>query len=914
MEIKNILFLKVFFISLFLLLSACEKEEPKVSAADHIDLARLYLEQGAFKASIIEGKNALQLEPNSIEALTTMATVLLKLNAADTASNLIKKAIAIDKENQDIKLILTKTYLLQSKLFSARNIFNGINEASIKNISNYQTTHGDLLFASNKINDAKTWYLKAHASDKSNIDAILGIAKSSLQLKQLDDLNTYTMLAVETAPTDINALLWQARVSMLQKQYVKAESILSKVMIELERYDILTLNKYFAIDMLSKALVAQGKIEESLIYSNYLAQSKPGQIQKSFENALNLISKEGNLNEAEKAFQEVLQQSPTHKSSNIMLGVINYQKGDYTQAEDYLSKFASGENSPLRSKKILALTKIKLNKPDEAIKFITNTINVNKEDADLYALLGYAYLVKRELPKSISALKNAIRLSKDNALYYTHLAKSYLVNKQTSLALEMAKKAISINPNSEPAKQILIGSYISNKEPNKAKKITSAWLKQSPKNITALSISAAIAQQERNFKKATTQYLKVLAISPYNLLANMNLVKLDLMKNNQNKAFERLDLIVNKYPENTAALSILFKLSSTPETTKKAIEIINSANSKHPFAISTRLVLAQLYLRKNWPDKALIVIDDVTKLDNKNIKAYFLKAKVLLSLKQISKAKDTYKLLVSLAPKNPSSHIELGRLAIQAKQYDSAIEYANTALKLRNNFIPSHLIFYTVGIETNNKAMVIKAIKSIKDISPNSPLHYELEADLHLKNKDYKAAIDKLLLAWSKKQTSQLANKFKSTYLLNDQKDLAFDAWDELSKQNKSNVKLQILYAFNLQKANKFKKAKIILESQLKHYPKNVILLNNLANLYLDTNNRKALKTAKKALAIHPDSPAIQDTVGWIYVKQNKNYKKGIELLKKAYDTSLDEEIKEHLITAFTLSGRTKEADALKNQ
>jgi len=103
MKIKNILFLKVFFITLFLLLSACEEEQPKVSAADHIDLARLYLEQGAFKASIIEGKNALQIEPNNIDALTTMATVLLKLNSANTASNLIKKAIAIDKDNQKKK-------------------------------------------------------------------------------------------------------------------------------------------------------------------------------------------------------------------------------------------------------------------------------------------------------------------------------------------------------------------------------------------------------------------------------------------------------------------------------------------------------------------------------------------------------------------------------------------------------------------------------------------------------------------------------------------------------------------------------------------------------------------------------------------------------------------------------------------
>lgn len=914
MQIKNILFFKIFIITLLLLVTACEDKKPEVSVTDHLDLAHLYFKQDSFKASIIEGNNALQIEPNNIEALTTISTILLKLNEGNAASNLLKKAIGIDNENQNLKLLLAKAYLLERKVFSARNIFKSIDSTAIKNISDYQILNADLLLTSNSSEDAKIWYIKAHESDKHSIEAIIGIAKTSLLLKQPKEVNKYTTLAIETSPTDIDALLWQAHVLMLQKKFAQAENILSRSLIEFERYDTLTANKYAAIEMLAKALIAQGKVKESFTYSNYLAQSQPGQVQASYKYALNLISKDGNLIEAEKAFQNVLKQAPRHKSSGIILGLINYEKGNYTQAEDYLSKFSNSENSPLRSKKILILTKIKLNKINEAIKIITENIERYNDDADLHALLGFAYLSNKKIDKSIQSLKHAIELSSKNSTYHTNLARAYLFKKETKQAIKEANLALEIKPDFEQAKMLLVSAYAIDKNFTKAKAISLSWLKQHPKSIPALNVSASLELELKNNNEAKTQFLKVLTIEPYNLIANMNLLKFELKESKLDKAVERLSLIINKNPENSQALNILFKLTVTKNITDKGIDIIKSVNTKHPSAVNSRLILAQLYLSKKSPEKALIIIDDITKLDNKNTQAYLLQAKALLLQNNIKEAESTYLLLASLTPKSPVAYAELGRLNIKQKKYKTAILYANKALTINKIYVPAHLILAIAGMNTNDKPMARKSISIIKKETPKSHLPYEMEADLYLKEKNYKKAIQKLKDAWRKHHNMQLANKFLNTYTLTKQSNIAFDAWDELSKKNKNNVKLQTLYAFNLQKANKFKKAKIILESQLNNYPKNAVLLNNLANLYLETNNTKALKTAQKALAIHPDSTAIQDTVGWIYVKQDKNYKKGIELLKKAYAISLDEEIKEHLITALTLSGQTEEANALKNQ
>ncbi|MCK5334736.1 MAG: PEP-CTERM system TPR-repeat protein PrsT, partial [Gammaproteobacteria bacterium] len=770
-----------------------------------------------------------------------------------------------EDNNQDLKLLLTKTYLLQGKNTSAKGVFNNIDHSTFSNKSNYQKLQGDLLFTSNKRKEAKAWYIKAIKSDNNNIEAILGAAKASLLLKQEAEVNKYTTLAIETSPTDIDALIWQARIFMLGKKYIEAENTLSRAMIELERYDILTASKYIAIDMLTKTLVAQGKIEESFTYSNYLAKSQQGKLQASYKSALDIISKGGDITEAELAFQDILKQAPKHKSSGMILGLINYQKGNYTEAEDYLSKFATDENTPLRSKKILALTKIKLNKTDSAIKLIQENIEHNKNDADLYALLGYAYLRKKEVGKSISNLKQAIRLSENNTIYHLNLAKAYLESKNTSSAISEAKKVLKLKPNSQQARQVLVSAYFSKKDLIKTKELITNWLVESPNSILALTISASFEQKIKNFDKARTQLLKILTIDPYNLIANMNLIRFDIKNNKLDKAYERLSLIVSKQPENLSALSLIFKLATNTNSTDKAIQTLNAIFAQHPLAINSRLILSQIYLNKKQPEKALVSIDDILKIDNKNTKAYLLKAKALFAQNKVNDAKNTYQILASLSPDEPTGYTQLGLLHLKQKEPDQAMKFAKKALAIKSDYIPAHVILYSSAMKTNNKNIATHSINIIKDNTPDSHIPYEMEADYYLSVKNYETAVKKLRQAWSKQQNIQLANKLMQTYFNLKQDSIAFDAWNEIAKKHKNDLKLQIIYSLALQKNKRFPKAKRTLVSQLKNYPENPILLNNLANLYLDMNDKRALETAKKALIASPNSPAVQDTVGWIY-------------------------------------------------
>jgi predicted Zn-dependent protease len=62
--------------------------------------------------------------------------------------------------------------------------------------------------------------------------------------------------------------------------------------------------------------------------------------------------------------------------------------------------------------------------------------------------------------------------------------------------------------------------------------------------------------------------------------------------------------------------------------------------------------------------------------------------------------------------------------------------------------------------------------------------------------------------------------------------------------------------------------------------PSNLVVLNNLAWLYGELNDPRALETAERLLALAPTEPTVEGTVGWIYF-QNGRTTQGVELLRR---------------------------------
>ncbi|MEQ8659314.1 MAG: tetratricopeptide repeat protein, partial [Gammaproteobacteria bacterium] len=92
-------------------------------------------------------------------------------------------------------------------------------------------------------------------------------------------------------------------------------------------------------------------------------------------------------------------------------------------------------------------------------------------------------------------------------------------------------------------------------------------------------------------------------------------------------------------------------------------------------------------------------------------------------------------------------------------------------------------------------------------------------------------------------------------------------------------------------------------ENMLAARGENPVLLNNLAWLYHEAGDERALATARKAHELAPSQPEILDTYGWILVASGQR-EQGLELLGKAAEAAPDNpDIRFHLISARHAAG-----------
>ena len=85
----------------------------------------------------------------------------------------------------------------------------------------------------------------------------------------------------------------------------------------------------------------------------------------------------------------------------------------------------------------------------------------------------------------------------------------------------------------------------------------------------------------------------------------------------------------------------------------------------------------------------------------------------------------------------------------------------------------------------------------------------------------------------------------------------------------------------------------------------NLIALNNISTELAATNPDAALGYAQKALEVAPRSPAVQDTLGWIYFRKGI-YNTATEYLRTAVATEPNPQRQYHLALCYLKSGQAR--------
>lgn len=387
---------KIIAISLCVTLIACgDKQESNVEDAKrHLSSAKVYQEQGQYRAAIIEAKNAIQLMPDAPDGFISLARIYNEIGAHAATQSMLQPVV---EKLPAVSIELANAHFLNKKYLTAINTsatypadasrpedkqrqawLNAMSNIYLGNTDGYEMALKEFVAVGGKSSDEK-YIIASYLLSKGEVEN----AKATLE----------ELLA--GAPEDIDALIIMANVSNYLKDLDSAERHLTKALGLLKKTDIMSTKRSQIISMLTDTLIQQGRTSEAYTYQKLLSDANPegSAAQQRFNDAMELYQ-QGKFAEAEVILRELREQYPNDKNTGTLLGLIEYQQGSDRKAEDLFDEFIDPETVTPSVLQAAALVKFRNNQIDDAVALLKQSAEGQPNNPVVLATYGLALLDK----------------------------------------------------------------------------------------------------------------------------------------------------------------------------------------------------------------------------------------------------------------------------------------------------------------------------------------------------------------------------------------------------------------------------------------------------------------------------------------------------------------------------------------
>ena len=583
------------------------------------------------------------------------------------------------------------------------------------------------------------------------------------------------------------------------------------------------------------------------------------------------------LTEASTWVDEILAKDPNSFDGLRLAGQIALLKGDFKTA---MAQLAHANQLKPNSPDVVLVYFQALERNDQkdtAEKLIRDLIAHDKTFGTAYDYLYYQYMIDKRPDDAERILKLKVENNPKSSNYLLQLATHYALPgmnrradmdavirtmtdekqfpdghlmagdfyffrlREYELAKHQYEAGITALPKDKAVYQKrLVELYTTNGSNAQANELVGTLLKENPKDSDAIAMRAALlltTGKKEQVDQAATDLQSLVSKNPTNHLLRFN--------------YARALLAQGKFEP--ARLQLEDALKTRPDF------------------ITARELLARVYLVKQDAAKALQTADDLLLLDPKNLTGHLTRSAALLALKDVDKAREELEVVKKLFPDNPDARYQIGLLAWQDKDYKRAEQTFGSLY--RDNHDSRGLMGITETLAAQNR--LDDAIKELDKAVAEKPDRQDLKlvrANFYVRAQRYDDAIATFKGLLEKNPSSaDLMFRLGETYRRKGDINVAADMFRKSSKAAPNSTYPLLQLGLILETIGPVDQAKAVYEQILKLDPNNAVTLNNLAYRKAEDGQDldAALTMAQHARQIAPNSTAMADTLGWIYIKKN---------------------------------------------
>jgi len=893
-------------------LTACSKDDTSQSL---IADARQYQQKGDLKAAIIQLKNALQKNPNDMEARYLLGVMYLDSGEPLSAQKELEKALSLGMNRDKVAPMLGKAFLQDNKFQQALDAMPmpTVGQPSVALMAN----RGAAFMALGKQAESKKEFESALKIDPKSVEALIGLAQHAKSSNDSAGAARHLDQAIAANPTNVEALL--AKGDLLRTENKNAEALVV--------FDqALKIRPDLVAALISKAMIHISEQKFDIAAQDVATARKiaPTSLIAQYTQGLLDFSQKKNAAALE-TLQQVLSKAPDHMPTILLTAAVQESTGANEQAEQNLKRYLEVNPNSIYARRLLASVLTKTGQGNLAANVLTASTG-NKTDPQMMMLAGETALRARDYAKASEYFEAASKSAPGTAVVHTALAMSKLGQGDDAKAISELELAADLNAKSNSkssnASILLVMTRLRLNQFAEALTLLNTLEKDQPNNPLIYNLKGGAYMGLKDTANARASFAKAIALQPTFLPAVQNMAQLDMQEKKPDEAKKRFTTVLDVDKKNTGAMLALASLATTLGKQDEATTWLEKANAETPNDVAISIQLGTHYVRTGQKAKALAFAQKLQTANPTNPDVLDVLGQAQFANNDRVGALATYNKVVAAVPNSSLAHFRIASVQLASQDTKSAVASLKKALSLKPDYLDAQLALATLEARQNNIDSALDIARQIQKQRSKDAVGYVLEGDLLSSQKKFvpaSAAYEKAV-AISKNpgvniklhQTLTNAGRAKEA-------DAKLGKWiqdypEDLSTQ---------VYQGEMFLRNKSTKPAIaIFERVLQTVPTNALVLNNLAYAYQQEKDGRALATAEKALQFAPENPAILDTLGWILVEQG-NTERGNTLLRRAVSslpkeaelTTVASQIQLHLarglIKAGDKAGARKELEQL---
>lgn len=872
MKIKKLLSLGILSLLIISGLFGCDFF---VDNQTRLGRAEDYWQKGDYRTAIIELKKILEKDDHHAEAWLKLGEISLFLGKAADAEKEFRRAADAGISPEAFRPKLGEALLSGGKYQILINELplEGESEALQRQI---KILHGKAYLGLNNIEKSHALFLSVLQARPDSIDAMLGLARIEQLKGATESASMYIDTALKVDAGNIPAQLFKGELAFWKKDYVAAEAVFNQILQEQMK---LNPGEYFtALSAKAESQMRQGKTVEIKKTVETLMQQFPSH-PRSLYLAASLAYADGKHKEARDYLQQVLTGVPHYLPAQILMGAVNYQLGNLEQADTLFSEILAGNPNNTQVRKMLAATLIRREQPGEAVSLLEPIAAESENDGQTLSLVGRARLQAGETEQGLMLLEQGARLDPANEALQMDLASAYLSTGDFDHAIETLRKLGGEADDGYRRNLLLVYAYSRNQNWQEAMKVCEQMISEQPKDARAYLLAGGVLAAKGDATQAKEYYQKVLTLEPGNITARMNLGRLALKARDAVAARGHFEKVLANKKDDTVAILAMAQSYDLEEKTDDAIIWLRKSVELSSGSDQSSVMLVRYLLQKKRYEDTVKEAANLLKKDPNNIFAINSKAAALMGQKKSEAAEKVLSDALVKSPESAVLHYNFGRIQLVGGVVDKARAAFEKTLSLQPQNLAAIESLVMLEMKAGNIKQAHKLLEEFKQKNGKQERLSVLEGDMLIYEKRYAEAakIYRQILEVAPDNRGVTLRLFSAFEKIDPTAgETLLKGWLKKYPQDaQTRFMLAQFYQTSGARENAIEGYEKILELQ----PDNAVVLNNLAWLYHEKSDARALKTAQRASELLSDNPSVQDTYGWILLS-NGEVEKGMAIIK----------------------------------